>query len=199
MSLKAWFSLLAMVVSLVAFAPYIMGIVKGTLRPHVFSWVIWTITTSIVFFAQLSDGAGVGAWPIGFSAVLALLIASLAYRYRGVVVVTRSDWIFFGLALSALPVWALTSNPMWAVIILTAVDFLGFAPTWRKTYWAPYSESALFFGLTAVRSGLIVLALEHYSVTTALFPLIIGFGASITLSVALYRRRTWHLLKDTPL
>lgn len=189
MSLKALFSLLAVVVSLMAFIPYITGIVKGRLRPHVFSWVIWTLTTTIVFFAQMTDGAGVGAWPIGFSAVLALLIASLAYRHRGVVVVARSDWLFFGLALSALPVWALTSNPMWAVIILTTVDMLGFAPTWRKTYWAPHSESVVFFGLTALRCLLIVLALEHYSVTTALFPIMIGLAASVTLSLALWRRR----------
>jgi hypothetical protein len=188
-SLKALFSLLAVVVSLMAFAPYITGIIKGRLRPHVFSWVIWTLTTSIVFFAQMADGAGVGAWPIGFSAILALLIASLAYRHRGVVVVARSDWLFFGLALSALPVWALTSNPMWAVIILTSVDLLGFAPTWRKTYWAPHGESVVFFGLTALRCLLIVLALEHYSIATALFPVMIGLAASVTLSLALWRRR----------
>jgi hypothetical protein len=188
-SLKALFSLLAVVVSIMAFVPYIQGIIKGHLRPHVFSWVIWTLTTSIVFFAQMADGAGVGAWPIGFSAVLALLIASLAYRHRGVVVVARSDWIFFSLALSALPVWALTSNPMWAVIILTSVDMLGFAPTWRKTYLAPHSESVVFFGLTALRCLLIVLALEHYSIATALFPVMIGLAASVTLSLALWRRR----------
>ena len=78
---------------------------------------------------------------------------------------------------------------MWAVIILTTVDMLGFAPTWRKTYWAPHSESVVFFGLTALRCFLIVLALEHYSITTALFPIMIGLAASITLSLALWRRR----------
>lgn len=189
MSLKALFSLLAVVVLVIAFVPYIAGIIKGHLRPHVFSWVIWTLTTSVVFFAQMSDGAGVGAWPIGFSAVLALMIASLAYRYRGAVKVARSDWLVFTVALSALPIWALTSNPMWAVIILTSVDMLGFAPTWRKTYQAPYSESPLFFGLTALRCLLIVLALEHYSITTALFPIMIGLGATTTLCIALWRRR----------
>lgn len=48
---------LAIALTFVAFVPYIRSIFVGDTRPHVFSWVIWGITTGIVFFAQLEGVA----------------------------------------------------------------------------------------------------------------------------------------------
>ncbi|VAX06896.1 hypothetical protein MNBD_GAMMA25-1518 [hydrothermal vent metagenome] len=64
MSYKEFLSALAIIITLVAFFPYIRSIIKNTIRPHVFSWVIWGMTTVVVFFAQLQDKGGAGAWPV---------------------------------------------------------------------------------------------------------------------------------------
>ena len=53
------FSGLAIALTLVAFLPYIASILRGKTRPHVFSWVIWGVTTFIVFLAQVQDGDAV--------------------------------------------------------------------------------------------------------------------------------------------
>jgi len=47
--LKETLSALATGLTLLAFLPYILRILSGTVRPHVFSWVIWGTTTFIVF------------------------------------------------------------------------------------------------------------------------------------------------------
>ena len=52
-SLKLAFSVVAIVLTLVTFIPYIRAILSGAIKPHVFTWIIWGITTVIVFFAQL--------------------------------------------------------------------------------------------------------------------------------------------------
>ena len=135
----------AIVLTLIAFFPYIRSILKGHVKPHVFSWVIWGTTTFVIFLAQLEGKGGVGAWPIGISGIITLFIACLGFIKRSDIIITRTDWVFFTLAMSSLPFWYFTSDPLWAVIILTTVDILGFGPTVRKAYVTPYSESLLFF------------------------------------------------------
>ena len=71
-------STVAIVLTLIAFFPYIRSIHQGKTKPHVFSWVIWGSTTFVVFLAQLADKGGAGAWPIGVSGVITLFVAFIA-------------------------------------------------------------------------------------------------------------------------
>lgn len=189
MSLKELLSAAAMVLTLAAFLPYIRDILQGRVRPHVFSWVIWALTTFVVFFAQLQAQGGAGAWAIGVSASITTLIAVLAFLQRADVTITRTDRLFFAAALASLPLWYLTADPLWAVVLLTVIDLLGFAPTLRKAWAAPHSESLLFFGLFLVRNLLVVLALERYSPTTWLFPVAVALACALLMVVIALRRR----------
>ncbi len=189
MPYKEILSSVAIALTLVAFVPYIREIVSGSTRPHVFSWVIWGATTFVVFLAQLEGKGGVGAWPIGVSGSITIFIAFLAYVKRADTTITKTDWLFFISALSSLPLWYFTSDPLWAVVILTAVDVLGFGPTIRKAYSFPHSESLLFFALFAARNVLVILALENYSVTTVLFPAVIAAACMSLMAMVTYRRR----------
>ena len=180
---------IAIALTFAAFVPYIRAIVSGTTRPHVFSWVIWGATTFVVFLAQLEGKGGVGAWPIGVSGSITIFIAFLAYVKRADITITKTDWFFFVSALSSLPLWYFTADPLWAVVILTAVDVLGFGPTVRKAYSSPHSESLLFFALFAARNVLVIMALEHYSVTTVLFPAVIAAACTSLMAMLTVRRR----------
>lgn len=142
-----------------------------------------------MFLAQLKDKGGVGAWPIGVSAAVTLFIALLAHLKRGDATITGMDWVFFACAMSSLPFWYVTAEPLSAVAILTTVDTLGFGPTVRKAYAFPQAESLLFFALFAARNLIVILALEHYSITTVLFPAVTGATCLLVIAVIAYRRR----------
>ncbi|MBR9868732.1 MAG: hypothetical protein GYB20_07405 [Oceanospirillales bacterium] len=187
---KLLFSGLAIMLTFVAFVPYIRSILKGKTRPHVFSWFIWGITTVIVFLAQLEADGGVGAWPIGISGAITVAVAVLAFIKRADISITRIDWTFFATALASLPFWYLTSDPLWTVVVLTVVDLLGFGPTIRKAYAFPHQESQLFFLSFMLRNCFAILALESYSVTTVLFPLSIALACTVLLTMVAYRRRS---------
>lgn len=186
---KEILSAVAIGLTFAAFIPYIRSILNGSTRPHVFSWIIWGTTTFVVFLAQLEGKGGVGAWPIGVSGSITIFIAFLAYVKRADITITKKDWIFFISALSSLPLWYLTSDPLWAVVILTTVDVFGFAPTIRKTYSFPHSESLPFFALFAVRNFIVIMALENYSVTTVLFPAVTAIACMLLIAIVVYRRR----------
>jgi hypothetical protein len=191
MSFKGVLSAVAMGLTLAAFYPYLRGILRGTVKPHVFSWVIWGTTTFVVFLAQLKARGGAGAWAIGLSGAITIVIAALAYAKRADVAITKTDWAFFSCAMSSVPIWYLTADPLWAVVVLTLVDLLGFGPTLRKSYALPHSESLVFFGLFLVRNVLVILALEHYSVTTVLFPALVAAACGgVMLLIAVRRRST---------
>ena len=187
--IKEILSGIGIAITLAAFFPYVRSVLTGRTKPHVFSWVIWGSTTLIVFFAQLADEGGAGAWPIGVSGLITIYVAVLAYTKRADTAITRSDWGFFAAAMMSLPAWFLTSDPLWAVIILTTVDVLGFGPTIRKAYARPYEEQLLFFVLMGIRNLISIAALENYSVTTVLFPAATAMAVVLFLVVVITRRR----------
>ncbi len=178
----------AFILTFLLFIPYIRSIRRKVTVPHVFSWFVWAFGTFIVFLAQLADGGGIGALPIGFSACITSYIAFLSYRARAEIEVSRGDWVLFGLAMLALPAWAVASSPFWAVLFLTIADLLGFGPTLRKAYSHPYHEHAGFFALGGLRNLLVIVALEHYSWTTVLFPAAVGLGCLLVCIFVLLRR-----------
>ena len=187
--LKQLLSAAAIVLTFVIFVPYIRSIRSGRTKPHVFSWGIWALGTFVVSLAQLAGSAGAGAWPIGVSGLITAYIAVLAYRRRTDTAITKADWSFLILALAALPCWYLTADPLWAVVILTAVDLAGFGPTFRSAYARPHDERMGFYALAALRNVLAVFALEHYSLTTVLFPAAVGIACVALVAMVAYRRK----------
>ncbi|MBQ0724063.1 MAG: hypothetical protein KBT50_03100 [Cycloclasticus sp.] len=188
---KEMLSLAAIILTFVAFIPYIRSIFNQQTKPHVFSWLIWSITTFIVFVAQLDDGAGIGAWPTGVSACVTSFVAYLAYLKKADISISKMDSLFFVAAITSLILWYFTSSPLSAVVVLTLIDTLGFAPTFRKVYYQPYQEERSFYALIALRNIVAITALENFSATTVLFPAVIAFSCSLLLVLITYRR---HLL-----
>lgn len=185
---KEFISTIAIALTFIAFIPYIRSILQNKTKPHAFSWIIWASVTFIIFLAQLADGGGAGAWPIGISGVITLFVAILAYIKKTDHMIAKKDWFFFILAMSAIPLWYVTSNPLWAVVILTSVDLLGFVPTFRKAYSYPNEEQLLFYVLIASRNLIAIVALEHYSLTTVLFPAATALACILFIQMVMYRR-----------
>ncbi|MCW5599477.1 MAG: hypothetical protein KIT59_10280 [Nitrosomonas sp.] len=188
MHIKEFLAGIAIILTLVAFIPYFVDILRNKTKPHVFSWMIWGLTTFVVFFAQISSHGGVGAWPIGVSGSFTIIIALLAFIKRGDISITKSDWVFFIVALSALPLWYMTSDPTWSVVILTVVDILGFGPTFRKVYASPHTESISFYAMFMIRNTIVVGALESYSIATTLFPAAVAVACLTIIMLILIRR-----------
>jgi hypothetical protein len=191
---KELLSAAALVLTFVIFVPYIRSIRGGRTRPHVFSWIIWGLGTFVVFLAQLAGGGGIGAWPIGVSGLITFYVAWLAWTHRADTAITRGDRMFLLAALAAIPAWVFTADPLWAVVILTVVDMAGFGPTFRSAWVSPQTERAGFYALAGLRNLLVVLALEHYSVTTVLFPAMVGVGSLLLAGLIAFRRRTMRPL-----
>ncbi len=187
---KEIIGIIAVCITIAAYVPYIYSIHKGKTTAHVFSWVIWGSSTLIVGIAQFLERGGAGSWPITISGIITLYVALLAYIKKGEIKITKTDWMFFTIAMLSIPLWYVTASPLWSVLLLTTIDLLGYAPTMRKAYDDPFKEKLGFFAIMAFRNFLSIAALEHYSLTTVFFPFATGVGSAILVGIIIYRRKS---------
>lgn len=189
---KAIFASLALLLSFAAFIPYLRSILAGITRPHLFSWLIWSISMVIAFAAQLSDGAHLGAYHTGFSSLICLFVCFMALK-NGEKDITRSDYISLAIALLAIPVWLVTAQPLFAVLIVLAIDLSGFYPTIRKSITKPHQENATAYFFSAVSFFAAILALGNYSLTTMIYPAtIMMVNLIFPIFLLLQRRKHAH-------
>lgn len=186
------FGVIGSVVSLVAAIPYGLAIVTRAVRPHLFTWLIWSIVTTIAAAGQFVAGAGPSAWCTAAIAATCILIF-VASINRGERSWTRSDWMFLGAALFAIPLWILTEDPTLSVCLVTLIELAGLGPTVRKTIRDPWSESLAYFVLCVVKYALAILALRQWTVAVAFYPLvniIASVGICLVMVVQRYRVRS---------
>lgn len=183
--------------SLVGSALYIRSVLRGKTKPHFYSHLVWFIVLAVTFFAQVHDDAGPGAWITGVGALAILCTTLLSLRY-GEKTITRGDRVALIAAIAAIVPWVLTKNPLWSVILVTGIDCVAYYPTLRKSWHQPWQEHLAFYVIGSIEFMLSLLALEHVSIVTALYPLMLIIANLALVGVCLLRRRTVLQPEKTP-
>jgi hypothetical protein len=184
---KMFVSMCAIALTFIGYIPYIGDIYRKKTRPHLFSWVIWTVVTTLIGSLQWSAGAGPGALITFSLSIILAYVSVLAWTY-GTNDIERNDVICALLALAAIPIWLLMEQPVPSIILLCSIDAVAFLPTVRKSWREPYSETLSFYIITAVRHALSFAALAEYNIVTILFPLT-WIVANAAFAVMLTHRR----------
>lgn len=186
--MKDLFGILGALFLLCSSIPYIIALWKKRARPHAFSWILWALINGIVCAAQVSEGAGAGAWAAGVTAVVNSGIAIHALLHSKIPF-TRSDWAVFVSALAAIPLWIATHDPLWSVVWLCIIDTVGFIPTIRKSWNLPHSEVAMTFVLGLFGFTCSIIAMTNYNLTNLLYPCLVLATNTLFIGMLLYRRR----------
>ena len=171
----------------VAYFVYIRDILFNQTKPHVVTWGIWTVLSLTTFSIQLSEGAGPGAWSLGASGALSLVVTLLAIS-KGSTKIDALDWLNAALAGSMLGIWLLASSPLFAMTLIVGINTLGFIPTFRKTYKRPLEETASMYLLSGMRALVSIFALQNYDLVNLLHPLSATLVSFLFLGV-IYARR----------
>jgi hypothetical protein len=189
--IKVLFGIISLLLAVIGYSSYFRDLFKEETKPHVFSWLVWSIMTGTAFVAQLLNNAGPGAWVMGLTAVASLFVFLYAFKY-GEKNITLSDKLSLSGAIFAILLWYFTNNALIAIILLIIIDALGFYPTFRKSYHKPFEESILLYIISATIFAISLLALENYSPVTYLYPLfLIIINTSFTWMVLLRRSKTF--------
>ncbi|QQR50246.1 hypothetical protein IPF86_04180 [Candidatus Nomurabacteria bacterium] len=170
MDYKVVISIIAVALSFVGYGIYIRDILRRKTVPHAFTFLIWSIASSVTWALQVSGGAGVGAWITFAVSAICIFIFFLSLKY-GEKKITKLDIIFLLVSLIALGLWLLAKQPVWSMILLVATDVSGFGPTIRKSWNKPFQENLFTWELTAFRHALGIIALEKFNILTLLYPI----------------------------
>lgn len=168
---KTILGIIATILVFVGYIPYIRDILKGKTIPHIYSWLLWAVVTAIAFALQFSDGAGSGAFVTLAAAIMCVVVIVLGLIKKSKLKIVVLDSVFLILAFLALGLWLVAKQPILSALLATAVDLLGFAPTIRKSWNNPHTETLSFYYLNTFRFGLAVVALQNYSIVTAAYPI----------------------------
>jgi hypothetical protein len=179
---------LSIIVAVFSYVPYFRGILTGKVKPHAFSWLVWSFLVGIAFAAQVVKEGGAGTWATGFTA-LACFVIFLFAIVKGDRRFVLFDWISLAAAFVALILWQLTNDPTLSLILVVTTDAFGFLPTLRKGYLKPHEDSPSLWALTATKWGLAIVALGSYSFITLLYPAYLLTLASSYTALLLWRRR----------
>lgn len=185
---KIVISVIAVILSFIGYGIYTRDILKGKIKPHTFTFLIWGVASSITWGIQVYGGAGAGSWITFSVSAICILIFFLCLKY-GEKQITKSDVFFLVLALFALFLWLVVKQPVWSIILLVATDVLGFIPTVRKSWNKPYEEGLFTWELTAFRHGLSIIALEKFNILTLLYPVTWVIGNTLFSIFIIVRRK----------
>jgi hypothetical protein len=181
---------LAVGLGLFGYGFYVRGILQGKVKPHAFTWFVWGLLTAIAFVAQVAEGGGAGAWVTGVTALCSFGFAIVGLGASSRVFITQSDWIFFISALLTIPIWYLTGNPLWSVIIITITDAIAFVPTFRKAFFHPGTENGWTYALSGLKFVVSLFALESFTWTTALYPASLVVANLAFVGMLVWRRQS---------
>ena len=186
--IKTIISLIAVVLTIVGYIPYLNDTLKRKTTPHVYTWFIWGTVTAIAYALQVSGDAGVGSWVTLVVAIIAYIIFILGLR-NGNTDITHSDTVFFVLSLVAIFLWLVAKQPILSVLFVSTIDMLGFIPTIRKSWNKPHSETLFTYELSALRHGLSLYALQQYSIVTWAYPASWAIANALFSLMLIYRRK----------
>lgn len=167
--IKSYIGILSVALTIIGYTPYVLDILKGKTKPHIFSYLIWSIVTAIIFALQVSAGAQSGSWVTLCVTSILLLIFFLSIK-KGTKDIKKIDIVFLIITLLTLPLWLVVKQPVLSIIVLSTIDMLGFIPTIRKSWNDPYSETLSLYVITTFRHAISMFAIVEYSIVTWLFP-----------------------------
>jgi hypothetical protein len=182
--MHTFFAVAGSIVNFAACLSYVRAIFKGEATPNRVSWFLWALVPLIAGVAQLRAGVGistlvvlsVGAGPA------CIVLASFAAR-TGSWKLGPFDYVCGACALAALALWAVTGEPITAIVLSILGDFAAALPTVRKAWLAPATENRSTYVIAFVGMVLGILSVEETTFAAYAFNayLAAGVGAFVLI------------------
>lgn len=189
LNFKTTCGIIAAIIGIGCFIPYVRDTFLRKTKPHIYTWLIWTILQVTGVIAMYNNNAGIGALALAIGALLCAFTFLLCFKYGSKNITLFDTFCLIG-ALAATLIYFFLHNPLFSIILVSVIDFTGFLPTLRKAYHKPYSETLAMYVFFAVSSLFSVLALSSYSAITLIYPLTLTTANFVGSAMIWWRRRT---------
>ena len=184
------FATAAAVINFAACLGYVHAILKGAATPNRVTWFLWTVVPLIAGTAQLRSG-------VGFSTLVVLsvgigpacvLLASFAAR-TGSWRLGPFDYVCGACSLAALALWAVTGDPIVAIVLSILGDAAAALPTLRKAWLEPATEARSTYLISLVGMILGILSVQEATFAAYAFNAYLVVASGILVLVLYLPRR----------
>lgn len=162
--LPEYFAIIGAVIGSIGGFYYLYETIIGRAKPNRVTWLLWGLFPMIIFVAQRAQGVEGLSWAsfvAGFTPILILLASFLnkeAYWKT-----QPSDYYLMAAAVAGIVLWALTDNPILAILFALVADLLAGLPTVIKSYRHPETESWIAYAISTLGFGIGVLAIQTFT------------------------------------
>src|SRR5271154_3715511 len=140
--MHAFLAIAGSVINFVACLGYVRAILKGEASPNRVTWALWALVPLIAGVAQLRAGVGISTLVVlSVGTGPAFVVLASFVRHTGSWRLGPFDYVCGVCALAALALWALTGDPVIAIVLSILGDFAAALPTLRKAWLEPATEN----------------------------------------------------------
>src|SRR3954469_3810390 len=159
---------------------YLRDTLRGDTQPNRVTFLLWGIAPLLAFGAEVSAGVGIRSlmtFVVGFGP---LLIFFASFRNPNAVWdLQRIDYVCGAVWIAGLLAWIITRHGTVAIVAALGADVLAAAPTFRKSWLAPETETAAAYAAAAVNAAIAMLTVTEWTTADVAFPLYILCASTI--------------------
>lgn len=174
---------------------YLYSIAANKVKPHSFTFLVWSIILGINFSAQIVSGVGIAATLLAtnFFACIIIFLACLA---KGHTEHDKKDIICLVLGILSIILWLLTKHPIYSVTLSCFIDLFAFIPSFRKSFNKPHEDSALAYYISGFEYIFSFPSYSSFSLVSLMYPVWVTFIDISYASMISNRRRQLRIAKS---
>lgn len=188
--MRETFSILAGILMVVGFVPYVKTILRRETRPAKASWLIWASTDIIIVAGMYAENA-VNGHILG-AVIGSSIITALSFKY-GTPGWTKIDKSCLIGSLLGIILWQILDNPIVGIISSLCVVSLGSIPTLVSMWKYPDHEDTTTWTIFLFSSICAVIAIPHWTIANAAQPIVF-----LAINIIMMCILTMHARQDAP-
>jgi len=171
------------------YLPYIKDILRGKTKPNMVTWLMWSIAPLIGSIAAVVDGVGWAVLPTLFNGFLPLIVFVISFVNKNSYwKLEKFDYLCGFFSAMALIFWAVTKEPVIAIIFAIISDAFAAMPTLIKSWKYPETETMILYMVSIFVNATSFAAIKVWNFSSIGFPMYLTI-INILLVSAIFRGR----------
>lgn len=180
---------LGAITQLIGIVIYIKETVRGNIKPNKVSWLMWAVAPLIASAAAYSDGVRWAVLPVFMAGFTALLVFIASFiNPKSYWKLELFDYICAFCSILALILWAITKQPLVAIIFSIISYIFSAVPTITKAWKYPKTESIWTYVAGLFNAMTCFFALKIFSIAELAFPIYLVLESSLFIAI-IYKGR----------
>lgn len=169
--MKSMLLIIGVLISATGMYPYIKAMIRGSVRPELVTWSIWTLLSGVLTLSAFLHG-NVASGALSAEAFVSCAIVVILGARQGTFHIGKLDMFCLTGAAIGITSLVLFRSPALSLLLSVAVDAVAFIPTFIHGWRSPDEESIVcyFCAVVGASLSLVVALMNHGGIVGAIYP-----------------------------